>query len=100
MNMKRGSTPTITITLGFDASLLDVFYLTFAQLQKVVLEKSLTEAIKSGESLIFELSQEDTLALSASTGVEMQGRGRAGTKTVETDILETTVERILKDGVI
>lgn len=100
MNIKRGSMPTITITLGFDANLLDVFYLTFAQVKRVVLEKTLTEATRNGESLIFELSQEDTLALSASSGVEIQGRGRAGTKTVETDILETTVDRILKDGVI
>lgn len=76
----RGSDPYVEIDLEFDASLLDVFFLTFKQADDVVLEKPLTAATPNGEFIIFKLSQEDTLALTAGTRVKFQGRGNAGGK--------------------
>lgn len=98
--MTRGSRPTFEIEIGFAANTLDVFYLTFVQIGQVVLEKTLDDATPSDTLLTFKLNQEDTLALSESSNVFIQGRGRAGEDPYETEILETTVERILKDGVI
>lgn len=96
----RGSTLYIDIELGFDASLLDTFFLTFVQLEEVVIEKPIAAAIRGDESIGFDLTQADTLSLFASTSVKFQGRGSAGGREVHTEIIEMDVGDVLKEGVV
>lgn len=96
----RGSTPQIEIELEFDAALVDRFFLTFVQLQKVVLEKPITADGRIGNSLVFDFTQEDTLALMDATHVKIQGRGSVGEREIHTEILEMDVGEVLKEGVV
>lgn len=98
--MRRGTTPTITVTLDTDASELDVLYVTLAQLGKVLIEKALPDGEVTGATVNFPLTQNDTLKLAAYTQVEIQVRGRVGVHAFASDVLVVSVEKILKDGVI
>lgn len=99
--MIRGTTPTLEFTLPFDVTLIENAYITFSQNGEVVLEKSLSDCEKSADKLTLRLTQEDTLKFISPNIVEIQLR----VKTFENDalasnIIKTSVEKILKDGVI
>ena len=99
--MIRGTTPTLEFTLPFDVTLIENAYITFSQNGEVVLEKSLSDCEKSVDKLTLRLTQEDTLKFISPNIVEIQLR----VKTFENDalasnIIKTSVEKILKDGVI
>lgn len=59
--MIRGTTPTLEFTLPFDASLIAEMYVTIAQGEKTVLEKTLSDCNCSGTSVSLTLTQEDKL---------------------------------------
>lgn len=59
--MIRGTTPTLEFTLPFDTSLIAEMYVTIAQGEKTVLEKTLSDCSCSGTSVSLALTQEDTL---------------------------------------
>lgn len=61
--MIRGTTPTLEFTLPFDTSLIAEMYVTIAQGEKTVLEKTLSDCNCSGTSVSLALTQEDTLRL-------------------------------------
>lgn len=101
--MIRGTTPTLEFTLPFDTSLIAEMYVTIAQGEKTMLEKTLSDCNCSGTSVSLTLTQEDTLGLQQqphSRG-EMQIRVRttAG-EALASDIMSVYVGRILKEGVI
>lgn len=57
--MIRGTTPTLEFTLPFDTSLIAEMYVTIAQGEKTVLEKTLSDCNCSGTSVSLTLTQED-----------------------------------------
>ena len=61
--MIRGTTPTLEFTLPFDTSLIAEMYVTIAQGEKTVLEKTLSDCSCSGTSVSLTLTQEDTQKL-------------------------------------
>lgn len=99
--MIRGTTPTLEFTLPFDTGELDEAYVSFAQRNEVVLEKTLSECECIGNKMIVRLSQEDTLKLRSDQGTEIQIRARTkGGEALASNIMRVSTERILKDGVI
>ena len=100
--MRRGSTPTNTFVTDIDLSNATV-YVSYEQNGAVVVEKTGSDlTFTSGQTytISLELSQEDTLKFKPGT-VMIQIRyvfpnGAADAS----NIIKTTAERIIKDGVI
>lgn len=98
--MIRGTTPTIEFNLPFDASLLSVFYITFSQDGRPVVEKKHTDCELSGQKIIVTLSQMDTLRFK-NDYVEIQIRGKTTSdEALSSNIMMEHVDMILKEGVI
>ena len=97
--MRRGTTPTITITT--DISLADAsnLYVTFKQGDHVVIEKTLDDVAVTPETVICVLTQSDTLALKDGL-VRFQIRATLGDSTVASNIMTASVDEILKGGEI
>ena len=77
--MYRGTTPTLTFTLPFEAATLDVLSIAFAQVVAtrgkkpvVVLEKTLGDCELSGNVISLTLTEADTLSLNDKQHVEIQ----------------------------
>lgn len=98
--MIRGTTPTIEFNLPFDASVFSVFYITFAQDGKNVVEKNNTECKISGNKISVTLTQADTLKFK-SDYIEVQIRGKTSSgEALASNIMTDHAEKVLKDGVI
>jgi hypothetical protein len=97
----RGSTPTIYFDLPVDASLLQAIYITFAQNGVTVIEKTIADVTREGNTVACQLSQADTLALEGDSVVEVQLRWKMpGGNTMPTKPAFFEVGSILKDGLI
>lgn len=102
-SMIRGTTPTLEFTLPFDTSLIAEMYVTIAQGEKTVLEKTLSDCSCSGTSVSLTLTQEDTLRLQQQPRLQGEIQIRVRTTSGEalaSDIMSVYVGRILKEGVI
>ena len=98
--MYRGTTPLNIFTVDADLTTAEVIYITYKQGCKVVIEKDIDEIEVVADKLTVRLSQEDTLKFDYRE-VEIQIRARYPDKTaIASNIIKTTVEHILKDGVI
>lgn len=98
--MIRGTTPILEINLDIDASLLSVFYVTFSQCGRNVLEKTQNDCDVLGNKISVKLSQSDTLKF-IDDYVEIQIRGKSILgEAVASNIMTDHVDRILKDGEI
>ena len=101
--MTRGTTPTLTFSLGLAPSRFAVLYLTAKQAGRVVFERNLDEVTKSeaAKTISFRLSQEETLSMSEKAPILVQVRGRLlDGNVVASDTLQFNVAGILKDEVI
>lgn len=97
--MRRGSTPTNTFTVDIDLTGATVF-INYEQNGKVVLEKTGDDLTISETSIVLSLSQEDTLLFKPGK-VLIQVRYVFPDGTADaSNIIDTTFERIIKDGVI
>ena len=98
--MRRGSTPTNTFTVDIDLRQATV-YVSYSQGGQVVVEKTNADLTIEESSIEVKLTQEDTLAFGLGE-VYIQIRyvfpftGDADAS----NIIRTTADRILKDGVI
>lgn len=97
--MRRGSTPTNTFDVDINLTGATII-VSYAQQGKIILEKTGDELTVTPDSISLELSQEDTLKFCAGE-VLIQIRyvfpdGSADAS----NIIATTFERILHDGVI
>lgn len=102
--MRRGTTPTLTFTTPYEASLIDGGFLTFRQGKRAVLDISLTdEAVTiEDEAISVTLTQEQTLMFSSDDGfVQAQIRAHlVSNKAVASNIVQVPIGAILKNGVI
>ena len=103
--MYRGTTPTITFTLPFEASKIDVLNIAFAQKENiyskvstVIFEKKLDDCTRQGNAILCELSEKDTLQMNSGHDVEIQLRVKYAGKSLASKVYTIPVERILKDG--
>lgn len=102
--IKRGTTPLQSIEVTNLAQPLTnaaALVLTFAQASKTVLEKTKEDVAVTEDTILFRLTQEETLAFRAGVSVEIECAVRFQDNTSDrSEIVVTTVERILKDEVI
>ena len=98
--MRRGTTPTITISTDVDLSAASNLFVTFTQGNVTIFEKTLSDVTVSSTAVSVELTQEDTLALASGASVEFQIRATVGDAKLASNIMASSVERILKNGVI
>lgn len=97
--MYRGTTPTITFTLPFDGSRITALNLCFAQQGEVILEKKSDACRLEKDRLQVSLTEQETLLFDAKKGmVEMQLRIGCGDARMASNIMQVSVDRILKDG--
>lgn len=99
--MYRGTTPTNTITVDLDLRGMTVF-VTYAQGDSVLFEKSNDDMTISETELSIPLTQADTLKLSdlkRTVYVQIRAIDSSGVA-VASNIMTTTAEAILKDGEI
>ena len=103
--MYRGTTPTLTFVLPFDAKQLDKLSIAFAQKKTpyakdatLVYEKQISQCGMNGNVITLELTETDTLALDCHYDVEIQLRAAVNGKSMASDIYTVPVERILKEG--
>ena len=101
--MYRGTTPRLIFNVKFDISKIEVLWITFKQGKSIIIEKQLSDCTLSYDKnqIIVNLTQEETLSLSADKDLIIQIRvrftnGKAG---VSKEI-DTYVNDILHDGVI
>lgn len=97
--MRRGTTPTITITTDIDLTSASNLFVTFKQGERIVFEKTLNDVTITGNTVACELTQEDTLALKDSM-VRFQIRATIGDAKVASNIMTASVDEILKGGEI
>lgn len=98
--MIRGTTPTHIFNVNVDLSEAEVIYITYKQSESIVVEKEKADCTVSGETISVKLTQEDTLKFNTAP-VEIQIRARfPDGSAIASNIMQTTVTRILKGGVI
>lgn len=98
--MYRGTTPTNIFNVDIDLTNAEVIYITYKQQNKVVIEKTKDDITVTTETLTVKLTQDETLKLTERE-VEIQIRARFSDGTaLASNIIKTTANKILKDGVI
>lgn len=98
--MYRGTTPTLNFQLPFEVSQITKLNIAFSQDNTVVLEKALSDVTREGRKITVKLSEMETLSLNDKKGLEIQLRVAVGSIKMASPIIKTTVERILKEGVL
>lgn len=98
--MFRGTTPTFTFKLPFQASTLTAAVVSFRQLGGVSIDRSLADCTVSGDTLSVSLTEAETLSLRAMTlyPLEIQLRVGVGEARMASQIWSIPVERTLKEG--
>ncbi|MDO4810530.1 MAG: hypothetical protein Q3985_01170 [Eubacteriales bacterium] len=100
--MTRGTTPTLTFELPFEADRLAKLNIAFSQDDAVVLEKGLADCTTSDVTVKVELSEADTLQLKQNGSnlyIQLRCKLTDG-RCIASDIMTATVGRILKDGAL
>ena len=99
--MNRGTTPTLVFDMPFDVSAFPKVWVTFGQQGREIftIEKSACRITET--SIETTLTQDQTLKLKCGCNVEIQIRVLSSENVaMASNILKTSVDRILKDGVI
>ena len=101
MSIPRGSTPTHIFHTAIDLSEADAVWLTYKQGSNVVLNKQIEDLVIDAESVTATLSQKEALMFSKNSKVRIQIRARfSNGVAVQSNIVETDVDDVLKEGVI
>ena len=99
--VKPGTTPTHTIDLPFDASLVKDFRVSYAQVNRELVSKKKSDCELSGNSVIIRLTQQETFRFAYGKVLEVQIRGiTTGNDVFESEIVELTVGKSLNKEVL
>ena len=99
--MRRGTTPTHIFTTDIDLTKAEVIYLTYKQAGEIKLTRERDDMTVEEDKLTVTLDQEETLAFSTTGRVHIQIRARfPDGAAIASNIIETSAEEILRDGVI
>ena len=97
----RGTTPTITFSLPYDTKLFKVIWVTFSQNDKEVFTVETENLSLIGKEVKLTVTQEQTLLLDNDKNVDIQLRVLTQKdNAITSNIIKTSVGRILKEGVI
>lgn len=94
----RGTTPTLLFRLPIDAAEITKMTVTFRQLDKPPIEKTLADAVIEGKTVSVTLTEEETLSFTVGLALEIQLRLAAGEKRLASQIFTESVGRILTEG--
>ena len=98
--MIRGTTPTHTFELPFNAADFANYTVTYSQMNKVVVKKEKDDCMENGNKIIVSLSQEDTLRFDENKAVEIQIKAKhSDGKVIASNIALTTAKKILDEVV-
>lgn len=100
--MRRGTTPTLEIKItGIEVTQLESIYVTLSQYKKQVTKETQDITIDELNNILYvPLSQEDTLSMARGyVYIQMRAVTKDGLA-VASDMQMTTMEEILKEGVI
>ena len=100
--MRRGTTPTHIFTLpqGMQTSTFSDVYITYSQMGRVVTEKEKDDLTIAENEIRVTLTQEDTLQfLPGKVEIQIRVKTVSG-NAFASDIVVTSAQKILKDGVI
>lgn len=100
--MIRGTTPTLNFKLPFAVSTLSEYWITISQrYENIKIDKTGSDCSSLGSTITLTLSQEDMLKLVADKPVYIQIRAlTTGNKAIASEMIETSVGDILREGVI
>lgn len=99
--MNRGSTPTCIFDVDMDLRQATIVLVTFKQCDTIVIEKDLPDVTVTETQVQVKLTQAETLKLDDKKRVFMQIRAKfANGDTFPSNVMETTVEELLRDGEI
>lgn len=99
--ISKGCTVGNTFTVPFTKEEVEVLYITYQQRGKNIVEKTLNDCSFGDNFVSTGLTQEETLMFESLIRVNIQIRARLKDGTVtKSNIIETDVDKILKDGVI
>jgi hypothetical protein len=98
--MRRGTTPTITITTDIDLSNAINLFVTFKQNDRIAFEKTIDDVTITSKSVVCELTQSDTLALKDGMTRFQIRATLADASKVASNIMIASVDEILKGGAI
>lgn len=98
--MRRGTTPTITITTDIDLTNASNLFVTFKQDGCKEVEKTLDDVTVTEDTVVVNLSQTDTLTFDSTKQVKFQIRATLGDNKVASNVMSATVNEILKQGEI
>lgn len=102
--MIRGTTPTLKIELPADVPVtdLDAAVFSFAQRDTEIVKKTLDEMMRNAEdnTLIVELSQQETLRFTDNVLVDMQLKIKRQGNVEVTDIVRMPVDTVINKEVI
>lgn len=97
--MRRGSTPTNTFTVDIDLTGATVF-VSYEQSGRVVVEKTGSDLTITPDEITLDLTQEETLKFRpGEVLIQIRYVFPSGAADAS-NIIKTTFERIIKDGVI
>lgn len=98
--MFRGTTPTNVFNVDIDLTTATEMYISYEQNKQVIIEKELSDVTVTEDTVSIKLTQAETLTFVPGK-VFIQIRAKFGDGTaVASNIINTTAERILKDGAI
>lgn len=99
--MIRYTTPTHIFKANIDLTNAETIFLTYKQNNSTVVEKTREDLEVTETAVTVTLTQEDTGKFVPGAQVEIQFRAKFYDGTaVASNIMKTSVERVLKDGVI
>lgn len=99
--MIRGTTPTHTFTLPFEASAIQSVKIIYAQDDVVVCEKLTKDCTLSGSTVVTTLTQEDTLKFDHKKVAQIQLRIlTAGGQALASVIEKVGVSQLLDEGAL
>lgn len=99
--MKKGTTPTHSFGLPFDASMVKSVLITYAQNDVEVLSKETKDCTLEGETIAVKLTQEETLGFNHRANVQIQVRLLTmGGDALASDIKIVSVEQCLNSEVL
>lgn len=97
----RGTTPTVTFGLPFEANMIATGFVTVQQMGVTVIEKPLESCECDGRTIAAKFTQEDTLKLEADCNAEIRIVVKTlGGERLESNPIYEKVYDTSKDGVI
>lgn len=96
----KGTTPTHSFTLPFDAIDADVIWMTYSQKGREFFTFNKEDLTLNGKEVSVRLTQEHTLMFFAGEELKIQIRALRGVDAICSDEVFLRVKGILKDGVI